>query len=254
MGRLSHAHRHLIVSGGLGTVEEIIASYGPLSWTDFSDLSLLFQDSAGTTPVTDNAQPIGRANTRAGSMYFDQSTGAARLTLTTNAINGLSVATGNGTQRLISSANASFGAFSVFAVFKDNNSAQAYERIVDHNYTTGWQLMRNNLAAEWGGGVLDAVAPYGRFVAGNNTAAHIIESCRTGTTHTITLDGTSTSGTVSASNTTSGPINIIGNVISGAQWGVLSVGEVLIFQKYLTPAQQLFVRTYLADKWAITVA
>ena len=252
MVRLSHAHRNLIVAGQ--TTQEIIAGYGPLSWVDFSDLSLLFHDSAGTTSVTANGQPVGLANTRAGTMYFDQSTGAARPTLATNAINGLSVISGTGTHRLISSVTATFGGFSVFAVFKDNNNAAAYERIVDHSYEFGWTLMRNNLAAEWGGGVREGSSPYGRFVAGNNTDAHVIESHRTSTTHTIVLDGTSTSGTVVSTNTTTQRINILGNVQSSSQWGVLSVGEVLIFQGYLEAAKQTVVRNYLADKWAVTLA
>lgn len=52
-----------------------------------SDLSNVFQNSAGTTPVTAVGQPIGRINAVVGSRYWQQTTDALRPTLAA-AING----------------------------------------------------------------------------------------------------------------------------------------------------------------------
>lgn len=51
-------------------------------WQDASDLSTLFQDSAGTTPVTTVEQPVGRILDKSGNgRHFIQATPASRPTL-----------------------------------------------------------------------------------------------------------------------------------------------------------------------------
>lgn len=48
-------------------------------WYDPSDLSTLFQDAAGTTPVTATGQPVGRMNDKSGNgEYIVQRTDASR--------------------------------------------------------------------------------------------------------------------------------------------------------------------------------
>jgi len=52
---------------------------GPAIWLDPSDLTTLFQDSAGTTPVTANNDPVGRINDKSGNgRNLTQGTAAAR--------------------------------------------------------------------------------------------------------------------------------------------------------------------------------
>lgn len=63
-------------------------SFDPLSlfgqgqagaWYDPSDLSTLFQDSAGTTPVTAHGQPVGRINDKSGNgNHLTQATAGRR--------------------------------------------------------------------------------------------------------------------------------------------------------------------------------
>lgn len=55
-----------------------------------SDLSNVFQNSAGTTPVTAVGQPVGRINAVVGSRYFQQTTDAFRPTLA-ETVNGNTV-------------------------------------------------------------------------------------------------------------------------------------------------------------------
>jgi hypothetical protein len=44
----------------------ILKSAGPGAWYDPSDLTTLFQDSAGTTPVTAVEQPVGKILDKSG--------------------------------------------------------------------------------------------------------------------------------------------------------------------------------------------
>jgi len=51
-------------------------------WLDPSDFSTLFQDAAGTTPVTAVGQPVGKILDKSGrGNHATQSTGASRPTL-----------------------------------------------------------------------------------------------------------------------------------------------------------------------------
>jgi hypothetical protein len=43
------------------------ASLSPTAWYDPSDMSTLFQDSAGSTPVTAVEQPVGRISDKSGN-------------------------------------------------------------------------------------------------------------------------------------------------------------------------------------------
>ncbi|OHA41613.1 MAG: hypothetical protein A3G52_00710 [Candidatus Taylorbacteria bacterium RIFCSPLOWO2_12_FULL_43_20] len=93
--------------------------------------------------------------------------------------------------------------FTVCAWFKaDDITPSLYQRIVDKSYSTGmWIGARSGVANNWGGGVLDSSAPFGRYITLSAGQWHHLCSKREGTTHTIVGDGgaVSTSGTVSSS-------------------------------------------------------
>ena len=68
-----------------------VASFNPSNvaglslWYDISDLSTLFQDSAGTTPVTSDGDPVGRINDKSGNgFYCSQSIVSAKPTYKTD--------------------------------------------------------------------------------------------------------------------------------------------------------------------------
>ncbi len=61
-------------------------------WLDASRISTLFQDSAGTTPVTANNDPVGKMLDLSGNnRHVVQATTAAKPTYKTNILNGRSV-------------------------------------------------------------------------------------------------------------------------------------------------------------------
>jgi hypothetical protein len=91
--------------------------------------------------------------------------------------------------------------FTVITWFKSAGASLNYNRIVDKNYMDGmWIGRENGVANKWGGGVLEAGAPYGRYITLTDNTWNMIVSRRLGTTHTIYGNGStnSVSGTVSS--------------------------------------------------------
>ena len=63
----------------------IVAADGSAGWFDPSDLSTIFQDSAGTTAITADGDPTGLFQDKSGNGYhYSQSTAAARPTYKTD--------------------------------------------------------------------------------------------------------------------------------------------------------------------------
>jgi len=72
----------LLLDDGLPFPRSLFASGEQGIWLDPSDFSTLFQDSAGTTPVTAVGQPVGKILDKSGrGNHATQSTGASRPTL-----------------------------------------------------------------------------------------------------------------------------------------------------------------------------
>lgn len=88
-----------------------VGSFNPLSlspslWFDFSDLTTLFQDTGGTSPVTTTGQSIARINDKSGNArHATQATPAAMPTYSTSStINGRAIGSFDGGDRLGTSA------------------------------------------------------------------------------------------------------------------------------------------------------
>ena len=76
LGRLAILGQAARVAAG-GGFTPILAA--PSAWYDPSDISTLFQDSAGTTPVTAHGDPVGRMLDKSGNgNHLTQATAAAR--------------------------------------------------------------------------------------------------------------------------------------------------------------------------------
>lgn len=64
-------------------------------WYDPSDIDTLYQDAAGTTPVTASGQPVGRIEDKSGNGHHATASGSARPTYTESG--GLKYLAANGT-------------------------------------------------------------------------------------------------------------------------------------------------------------
>ena len=75
------------------SIADFFASSEAGAWYGPSDLSTLFQDSAGTTPVTTAGQPVGRMLDKSGNgNHATQATAAARPTYQTGPARAAAVA------------------------------------------------------------------------------------------------------------------------------------------------------------------
>jgi len=133
-----------------------------------------------------------------------------------------------------------FNDFTIIAWFKSTGGTLDYNRIVDKDYANGMWLGRNiNNANSWGGGVLDSLYPYGRYITLADNQWHMIASRRQGTTHTIYGDGTSNSvsGTVN-SNALSTATFSFGNWFNqNSQQLTGNIAQVSIYNRALTPQE-----------------
>jgi hypothetical protein len=97
-------------------------------WLDPSDFSSLYQDSAGTTPVTAVGQPVGKILDKSGrGNHATQSTGASRPTLQQDS-NGMYYLSFDGTDDGMATPSINFtgtDAVTVFAGVRKNSDAAA---------------------------------------------------------------------------------------------------------------------------------
>ncbi len=65
-------------AAGSKSLAQQIAAMRLKTWLDFGDISTMFQDDAGTTPVTSVGQSVGKVLDKSGTAHFTQSTGASK--------------------------------------------------------------------------------------------------------------------------------------------------------------------------------
>jgi hypothetical protein len=129
--------------------------------------------------------------------------------------------------------------FTACVWFNDSNDG-AFGRLLDKDAISGFWLGHAGEPADpasYGGGVLEGVPPYGRFVTLTTNAWHHICSVRSGTGHTIYADrGAATAtGTVSASALDTSMLRI-GTNPAGGDGFTGKIDEVYIYSRALTTA------------------
>jgi hypothetical protein len=129
--------------------------------------------------------------------------------------------------------------FTVITWFRSIGGTRNYNRVVDKNYETGMWIGRNsNVVSSWGGGVMETVAPFGRFITLADSAWHMIVSRREGNLHTILGDGITNkvSGIVSTAALSS-DVFTFGNFIGtnpNASPLIGGIGQILIYDRALS--------------------
>lgn len=121
--------------------------------------------------------------------------------------------------------------FTLCAWFKSTAAAPSgFDRLFDKKYDTGTWVGRNtSVANTWGGGVKEAGSPYGIYITLTDGSLHYICSIRSGTTHTLIGDGTtSTSNTVSSSALDATSLQIAVNRTDANQYFTGTVDEVRV--------------------------
>lgn len=215
-------------------------SLSPSLWIDASDTSTLFQDSAGTVPVTAAADPIGKVNDKSTlGKHFTQATAAARpafrITSGKNSINFDGVDDG-----LASVAGLTWDASNdIFIVL--NNTAN------DTSFVTMWDA---SSTPEFLGVVVlgDAGATYDGFIE--------VASLVNGSTYAPNTRG----GLYTAIGTTANKIlETQATTLAFWQLGLgnypgfvanIHIHEILIYPALSAP-NRTTVRNYLTAKWGV---
>lgn len=145
-----------------------------------------------------------------------------------------------------------------YVVYNASTTNDSYERLVDHSYTNGFWLGRNNTAPNsFGGGVKEGAPPYGRFINVTDGQSHIIANTRNNTTHTIWSESgfsSGVSGAVTTALTTNSPIGIGSwndNSSPGQQANGVDFGEVIVFDSALSADARALLEQYQSVKWGV---
>lgn len=221
---------------------------GLSGWYDFSDISLLWQDSARTTPVASDADPIGAADDKTvNAFHLLQPTAGQRFTYKTNIQNSRSVgrATNAGVQQLRNTAK-NYGSqpLTIFAVYKAANTdgtAQYDGGSAGHRAHSFYGASVSGHQEIHAGATI-----HGAFTAG---AFHVYEATFNGASSELLGDGTSiVTGDAGAQALDDGFClngNFLPDICSDADFC-----EVLIYAANLSASNRTHLRALLKGKWA----
>ena len=260
------SRRKWVTLSGGGFIPSAFA--GLKGWWDKSDIATLFQDAGKTTPVTADGDVLGAVADKSINGNDElQATTSRKPLYKTNIQNGLSVARFDGTDDEIT---ASLGAFanpmSIFVVvYFDllNQPAGNFDYVLnigDGTVAPGANSI--NAIARWNGGDGDADKYYtfngaavfkGPVLTGQTWM--IISALHNSSApfHNMWLNGVSQ--TVEDYGTT---ISTAGEVQLG-RFGNANplkgdVGELVIYDSFLSAGSRIVVQNYLSNKWGIAIA
>lgn len=214
--------------------------YGLVAWFDFSDITTLFQDSAGTQAVTSDGQNIGKATDKSAAGNSVTQAGASTLkpTYKTNIQNSKSVARFDGGDYLTASFTQ---AQPVTVIFVANSTTT--DRVAVGG--TGIGIGVYTTATAWG-------YQAGNFVNGTVEGINnieIVSAVFNGASSKLVVNGstssTSNPGTNGFVALGVGAYSDSGNKLVG------DICEVLVYNSALSDALRGQVQTALNTKWAV---
>lgn len=227
--------------------------YNPLLWLDGADITTLYQDSAKTTPVTANNDPVGAVEDKSGNGNdCTQGTDDNRPLYKTGIKNGLSALFFDGTNDDLVKAILSAGLnqpFIYFAVAQlnasrvdDGNFSILMDGISDRAFLSTYPPNTPDSFTLWGGS----------FVADGDSDSdwHVWAGVFNGVSSVLRLDRSQVaSGDSGANDPTGIRIGARDNAI--ANWWLGHIAEILIYPTLLDGLQISDVENYLASKWGI---
>lgn len=228
---------------------------GLVAWYDFSDITTLFTDSARTTAVTADADPIGGVTDKSGSAnHLGQGTASKRPTYKVAIQNSKSIARFDGTDDLLSASLALPYSGVTFAAVYLYNQSVAFNgflaqvtggsyaiRIKGRGNPDGAQIIlsRNSPYAETSDNQAMSANAFHVVVFGIISASDVqvwVDS----------VSGGSTSGSFSASGSST-----TFNLGKSDTYFPGDVGEFLIYDSVLSAGNRALVQTYLNSRWGV---
>lgn len=235
-----------------GTAAFSPLSLSPVVWFDFSDLTTLFQDDAGTTPVTADAQTIGMVTDKSGNnRHALQATALRRPVYKANIQNGKSVSRYDLSTALASTFGATFSQpNTIFIVAKittlEGNNFALFDGIATSNRHTIIAVTTSTPDSYYlyaGSNLQPAVSvPKNSFV--------VFLTLWNGASSQLWENGTSKFTGNPGTNTLTG-------LTLGWSWNATGAGlkgdicELLVFNAALSDANHANMLIYLNTKWAV---
>ena len=228
-------------------------------WLDAADMSTLYQDSAGTTPVTTNGQPIGLWRDKSGTGHdFTQATSVNRVTYDTSSKAAIQLSS----PTFLQASAASLGTVSTSAnltiIMTASTGPSASWQIILAQWFTG--TTRFHLSFQSVTDLTPALYSQssGSLVKYNMSGTmaynrtYTIGFIANGTSLYMSFMGTSNTTTMSAALSTN-PTSAL--TIADSRNGNLTDGkiqEIVIYPYAISTTEFQQVESYLAQKWGIT--
>ncbi len=223
-----------------------------LTWWDFSDISVLFQDTSAATPVTADADPIGRINDKSPNGHnLTQGTDNKRPLYKTGIVNGLSVARFDGTNDLLSVTTPAALATSFTIFFVHDGSA-----ISTGKYWISWGDGALGEARQIQSAANDSINLDFWSVAANGDtdiedgSAHSLLCTWDETTGKIYRDDVLDGEDTIAENAYTGTTLRVGANVIGGNWFDADITEIAIYDRVLTAAEITSLHEYSA-RWGV---
>lgn len=234
-----------------------------VAWYDFSDLTTLFQNTIGTTPVASSGDPIHRINDKSGNGHYLLSDGTAGHGPIYTTGSGLAWGAFNGSTQYLSSATS--GSVSITdgsgqhsagaaVLFSNNTGTQS---AVDADLVNRVsQLLRNST------GTSQTIA----FSSGGTPFTDSGPSITSGSAQ-VMVEVTDTSatevfvnGTGNGSTAVTGPMQTgVATITLGAhagtpdQWMTGNIYAAVLVNRNLTPTERANLTTYLGNKCGLSL-
>lgn len=224
---------------------------GLFAWWDTSDLSTLFQDSAGATPVTATSDPVGRLADKSGNARHLIQSGVGTLKPTYQGSGG-GISSDGGDTLKVTGLAAAFTAQTVIAVFMPTATASFSRLFTQWTTTTDYNeighylpILRNSTNAEFGSYASTALRS---AVSVTNNQKCLFVSRHTGsalTNRANAVDGAEY--THSFSKTINGMAIFADDLGTSNFTGRLY--ELLVFNTAISSGDRAALEAYLNAKW-----
>lgn len=218
---------------------------GLVGWWDFSDLTTLYQDDAGTTPVAADGDVIGKILDKSTlSNHMKQSVTASKSIYKIGIQNGLSSGLFTVDDYYTSALATSSTAYTVFIIAKSTNAATANLYFLNGNGSDGY---------------LFGIISSSRIILNNNVDLLFDGSATTNTElWTVKRSGSTTSmkvndSSVSLTNSTASVLTPTTQSQIGSPTSSLIgyLQEILLFDNALSAEDEAGVVGYLNEKWVV---
>ncbi|HYG78294.1 MAG TPA: autotransporter-associated beta strand repeat-containing protein [Planctomycetota bacterium] len=248
----------VINAGTLRLLDAFVSPPAASIWLDGSDLSTLFTDAAGTTPVSATADPVGMWRDKSGNgRHATQATAANQPTFRTAILNGRSVVRFDGTNDqlnldLTSVAGQQYTIYVLegkLGTKANNHFLGTTPANTNQGMHFGYRSDNTYTLAQWANDLNytnNAITYTGTQVF--RTWTNILDTSG----HRIQLNGTPV-----AANTNTTPFTTTTNGRLGngpnADFYIGDIAELLVYNSALSASAQQAVLTYLQQKWSASV-